>query len=254
MRLGKDALPLDEAFLSALPQLPSPSAQTLHVLFLPTTARRIAVIPRDMRAFERSNLRWNPFGEASFDDRRELALVRVPAPIPGTHLQIIGDAGHGKTSSLLALLGRIDGARYVYVPDAARADTPWLGLWRIVARLCLDRRGPLLVDEAQRLPRWAVALLSTRADTLVVATHDDLRADWRRPIATVELHTIEPAFVDDVIAARLRWARRREGPTPKPTADLLRSLRERHGACVRALEAELYFHYQNHDGLGDVEG
>jgi hypothetical protein len=33
-----------------------------------------------MRAFENSNLRWNPFGEATFSDRRELALLRV-APL-----------------------------------------------------------------------------------------------------------------------------------------------------------------------------
>jgi hypothetical protein len=206
-----------------------------------------------MRAFENSNLRWNPFGEATFSDRRELALLRVAPPPSGTHLQIIGEAGHGKTSSLLALLEHIEGARYIYVPDPTRADTPVLGLWRVVARLLAHRRGPLLVDEAQRLPRLVRAWLSTRPDTLVLATHDDLGADWRRPLATIALTTVEPAFVQEVIGARLRWARRRQGPTPQPSPELLQTLRERHGACVRAIEADLYFCYQHHDGVRDVE-
>lgn len=206
-----------------------------------------------MRAFEHSNLRWNPFGEASFGDRRELALLRVAPPAPGVHLQIIGEAGHGKTSALLALLEHIEGARYIYVPDPTRVDTPFLGWWRVVARLLADRRGSLLVDEAQRLPRLVRAWLSTRPDTLVLATHDDLGADWRRPLATVALNTAEPAFVQEVIGTRLRWARRRQGAVPQPSPALLQTLRERHGACVRAIEADLYFCYQRHDGVGEVE-
>ncbi len=199
------------------------------------------------------NLRWNPFGEATLEDRKCLALLRVSPPPAQTHLQIMGDAGHGKTSSLLALLGVIEGARYVYVPDPTRPESPPLGRLRTWLG-AMAATTPLLIDEAQRWPALALWLLSWRRGTTVLATHDDLRDRWHRRLETVQLVFVDDESLEQIIEGRLRWARRTPtAPVPRLAVGALRALRARHGACIRAIEDELYRLYQRHDGGGDVE-
>lgn len=189
-------------------------------------------------AFEELNLRRNPFGEAPREERATLAEVDLPLPLPGEALQVLGEAGHGKSTHLLALAARLEGATYEYVPEGARAF-----------RAPLDARGPLCLDEAQRVkPRLLRALFRT-GRTLVLGTHADLSPHAGRPLRTVRLEGPVPLErLRRIVARRLEWARRGPGPVPLPADDTLRALIARHAGDVRAIEGELYERYQTFGG------
>lgn len=194
------------------------------------------------RAFEHLNLRWNPFGEATRDERRSFAVERVAPPRAGGKLQIIGDAGHGKSSALLALLARMPDARYQYLPLPNGAPPPAIE----------EHPAPLLLDEAQRLGRAALRALLTSTRTVVVGTHDDLRA-LAPGIDTVVLERCSAHLLGSIIDERIRWATRRPGPVPRPTARLVEALIAAHGGNVRAIEAALYTRYQTLREVADVD-
>lgn len=194
------------------------------------------------RAFEHLNLRWNPFGEATRDERRGFAIERVAVPAPGAKLQVIGEAGHGKSSALLALLARMPDARYLYTPLPEQAPPP------VIA----DDEAPLLLDEAQRLPRARLRALLRSARTVVFGTHEDLRS-LDSTLATVALRACPVELLRSIVDARLTWATRRAGPVPRPTPRLLDALLARHHGDVRGIEAELYSRYQGLQEVSDVD-
>ena len=68
------------------------------------------------------NLRRNPFGELTRQERIELAVVDVGSIIdrvktPRSAVQLIGDCGRGKTTRMLACGHRLAEAAYVYLPE-----------------------------------------------------------------------------------------------------------------------------------------
>lgn len=93
------------------------------------------------------NLRRNPFGELTREERAEVAEVdvdRIAGRVakPHTAVQLIGDCGRGKTTRMLALMNRFPDASYVYLPENGPCPA-------------IADGNPLLIDEAQRLPRTA---------------------------------------------------------------------------------------------------
>ena len=73
--------------------------------------------------FAHLNLRRNPFGEFSVEERAQLAVVDLEPAIAhlssdvangrGAVVQVLGEKGFGKTTHLLALYSRHPGASYV---------------------------------------------------------------------------------------------------------------------------------------------
>ena len=72
--------------------------------------------------FAHLNLRRNPFGELSLEERGRIAVADLD-PLaellagPPFVLQVIGDCGRGKTSLLVGLRSRFPAAPYVYFPE-----------------------------------------------------------------------------------------------------------------------------------------
>ncbi len=193
------------------------------------------------RSFAALNLWRNPFGEVSRDERAGLAEVDLALPSPGEVLQIIGEAGHGKSTHLLALAARLYEAEYEYVPLGST------GLLAVIAR-----RHPLCLDEAQRVaPRLLRKLLATER-TLVLGTHEDLARYSPRPVRTVRLdQPVTAGKLERMVTRRLNWARREAGPVPTPDADTLAALIDQHRGDVRAIEGALYERYQRWEGPAD---
>lgn len=194
------------------------------------------------RAFAHLNLRWNPFGEATREERRSFAIERIAVPAAGSKSQILGHAGHGKSSTLLALQARMPTARYLYVPRPDLEPPPVIE----------EHDAPLLLDEAQRLPRAALRAVLRSARTVVLGTHDDLCA-LSPGMQTHVLDRCTPALLGAIVDARLSWAARASGPVPRPTPRLLEALLGEHGANLRAIEAALYLRYQGLSEVADVD-
>ncbi|MCH5375399.1 MAG: hypothetical protein JJ992_15625, partial [Planctomycetes bacterium] len=116
--------------------------------------------------WSRLNLWRNPFGELIPEERAALAVFEAGdldrcRVGPGEAVQLIGDCGRGKTTRMLALHRALPHSSYVYLPE----DGPCPAIPEGV---------PLLIDEAQRLPRRARDPIFSTGLPLILATHHDL--------------------------------------------------------------------------------
>lgn len=189
--------------------------------------------------FAALNLRFNPFGEPDPDERAGLAVavddVCALAQSEPCLVQVIGDSGHGKSTHLRAIAARLGGT-YCYVPRGEhQLDRP------------LPVPGLLCLDEAQRLAPPALLRILRGQPRLLLGTHWSLAGfAWiaGRRAQTKRLTALSAEKLARYVAARLEWARARPGPVLAPPPELLRALHQRHRACIRSIEAELYDHYQ----------
>lgn len=194
-------------------------------------------------AFERLNLRFNPFGELDAEDRATLAVADA-APLlswlrPRRALQVLGACGSGKTSLLLAIRRERPSAAWI------RGDA-WDGR--------LPQAATLLVDEAQFLPRDARRRLWSRDASIAFSSHEDLSAELGTlAVRTVRLEGLDVDRLADFASRRIAFARRGPGRLPCVPRRVLEELRDRHGGDVRAIESELYEAVQRLERVSDVE-
>jgi hypothetical protein len=185
--------------------------------------------------FAHLNLRHNPFGEATREERASLAVVELPELRPGDPVQFVGACGRGKTTHLLAIAALRPEAEYVRLDegeDRVRSRSP-----------------VLLIDEAQRL-RDVKGVLGR---ALALGSHADLSSRAGRPLRTVLLEGLGLGRLESVVSRRIEWARRGPGPVPRVARTTLAKLLARHGDDLRAMEGDLYDAIQRLEGPGDVE-
>lgn len=195
--------------------------------------------------FAHLNLRRNPFGEPTREERAALAITSVAALRNGEIVQFVGPSGRGKTTHLLALSHFHAGAVYERLDEGD----------------VRPRRAPLgggavyLLDEAQRAGSGELERIGACVRTIALGTHDDLGSRFGgRPVRTVEVGGIDLETLARVVEARLRWARRGDSaPIPRVPAATLARLLARHGDDVRAIESDLYDAFQALEEPCDVE-
>jgi hypothetical protein len=199
-------------------------------------------------------LRANPFQSLKPEDWVEIAhlparlavWLQEPTPI----LQISGCKGAGKTSVLYALMNELSRMNfapiYIYLPPD-----------RIPPKLDLDQM-PLLLDEAQRLPRRsrfslyrkAVALTpeSIQNPRLILATHEDFSGEYIQ--FPLEFETVDLAAPGETELALLlekrvqHFASGAASPVRfEPGA--VRYLSDRFGDDLRSMETFLYAYFQS---------
>jgi hypothetical protein len=184
----------------------------------------------------RWNLRRNPFGELTRDERADVAVVDVGAiarGVAGPHhaVQLIGGCGRGKTTRMLTLARQLAGASYVYLPE----DGPCPAI---------AEGDPILIDEAQRLPRAAARLIFARGLPLVLATHRDLSRRLRRFGYAVSTERIgdgnTPELICELLNRRIEASRLGAGPVPLVSLTDARGLFRRFGSDIRGIEDYLY--------------
>ncbi len=187
--------------------------------------------------FAAFNLRCNPFGEKTQDDRAALAVVDAQrwvsvATQPQRAIQFIGECGRGKTTHLLALRRILPEAAYVYLPeDGPLPEIP--------------RGRPLMIDEAQRLPCRTRRQVWRRGGALVLGTHVDLSKTLQRYGYRVETIQVERQADPEQLAKIFN--RRLEAARLDPTRPVARISREetailltRFETDIRAMESYLY--------------
>jgi hypothetical protein len=192
-------------------------------------------------AFEHVNLRFNPFGELEPALRAQVAVTPPLALVSGDIVQVMGDAGRGKTTHLLAWRAAIPGSGYEYVPEGSD-------------RLCTSPLPPtFFADEAQRLCRRDIDRLFTSVDRLVIASHVDLSCFAQRPVRTVVLRGIDVDRLEAIVSRRIQAARRGAGPVPRVSRASLVRLIHRFGDDLRTMEGYLYEVFQSLEEPCDVE-
>ncbi|MEM9587507.1 MAG: hypothetical protein AAGA03_09510 [Planctomycetota bacterium] len=199
--------------------------------------------------FHWCNLNRNPFGELSADERAAVAIVDFGTVLPKitcSHhaVQFLGDCGRGKTTRMLALCSRLKQSAYVYLAE----DQPCPAL---------PAAEPLLVDEAQRLPRAARKMLFASGVPLVLATHHDLQRPLMRNGYHVMTYRIgdqcDAALIQRIMNRRIEWCRLAPGKLPTLTLEDAELLHRRFGSDLRGAESYLYESMQRQAfGHGEV--
>ena len=190
--------------------------------------------------YVRFNLRRNPFGELTWEERAELAVVETQPWVdflrrPATAVQFIGPCGHGKTTHLLAIARSTPDAVYVHIPEVGpRPATP--------------KRRPLLIDEAQRLGFWQRHRVFSRGGPLVLGTHDDLSRSLRRSgldVVTVDVAADRsPERLMLILNRRIEASRLTAADTPRIDLAHAVSLRREFGSDMSKMEQHLYLQFQ----------
>jgi energy-coupling factor transporter ATP-binding protein EcfA2 len=182
-------------------------------------------------------LRRNPFGELTRQERAELAVVDVQAIADQVRddwnaVQFIGDCGRGKTTRMLALAQMLPESSYVYLPEDG--PCPAIGVGR-----------PMLVDEAQRLPRRVRKQVFAAGLPLVLATHRDLSRPLRRAGYRVTTQHIgghnTPELIGKLLNRRIEASRLDALQTaPVVSSEDAGWLHAKFGSDIRAIESYLY--------------
>ena len=191
--------------------------------------------------YHRYNLRRNPFGELTREERADLAVVDVGDWLKfladdRSVLQFIGPCGHGKTTHLLAIERAIRKAEYVYLPEGGPNPT-------------VSNHRPMIVDEAQRLSYWQLRRVLKRGGPLVFGTHTDhSRAIIRAGLNVCTVNVSEDSSAQQLIKIlnqRVDASRHGDGLVPRITASHAIGLQNQFGANVRAIEHFLYEQLQH---------
>ncbi len=146
-------------------------------------------------------------------------------------IQFIGRAGRGKTTRMLVLAARFAQSSYTYIAeDEPCPPIPW--------------GKPILIDEAQRLPRAARSAVFSSGAPLVLATHRCLARTLARfgyLVTTIRIgaQNHEP-LLREMVRRRIDASRHREGPLPQLSAHDAAQLIRRFGTDFRAIENFLY--------------
>lgn len=202
--------------------------------------------------FAHLNLRRNPFGEMSSEERTQLAIVDLDNVMH--HLkqatesrrpvvQLVGEKGFGKTTHLLAIAAMFPRSVYIHIPEGEHGRIPNDG-------------EPLLVDEAQRLTFWQRTHLFRSDRTLILGTHRDftrqLRRAGRRVLTLAADRHTNAEHVSVILNARILAVRRMDGPTPRITAATAHRLFHQFGSDIRSIQHSLYEVFQQLRSIQDV--
>ena len=183
------------------------------------------------------NLRRNPFGELTPEERVSVAVVdisEIASQVQQSHhaVQLIGDCGRGKTTRMLVLTEALADSAYVYLFE--HEPCPAIPSGR-----------PLLIDEAQRLPRHVRRQVFASGLPLVLATHRDLRRPLVRAgyrVSTQQIGSTNDATLVHALANKRIEASRltAEAAVPRLSMDDARLLVNQFGSNIRAMESYLY--------------
>jgi chromosomal replication initiation ATPase DnaA len=209
--------------------------------------------------FRSMGFRCNPFRALTREEWSEVAIL--PPQIDEilsrdfTHLQVIGEQGAGKTTTLFALKRHFSNqgqrVQYRYLPPGEK-------------RFRGDLRATdiLLLDEMQRLSKIhrtrlikVIASQNGEGVRLIFSTHEDLTTLFERhnrPLETKSLERHEKAFVRQVIERRLQFFALDEQPEVRFSESAFRFLVETFGSDLRSREDLLYDVFQQRGFEGEI--
>lgn len=184
------------------------------------------------------NLRFNPFGSLTAEERGELAVIAFDLdPLvrrlkrPGFAVLFLGHSGRGKSTHLFALRSHFPQAPYIYVADGE--PTPPFP------------DAPLLfIDEMQRVPRRRRRELLTQQASFVIGSHRNHRRELEKAGLAYEVVKLKRVSVERaqiIFRKRIEFARRSpDRPLPSVSRKTIRRLLIKHRGDLWAVEDDLY--------------
>ena len=189
------------------------------------------------RRYSHLHLKWNPFGEATPEDRAVLAQVDLapflPLLSPLCALELRGAHGRGKSTTLMALRRSL-APTAPYVRGSRHHQEIPVAPW-------------VFLDEVQcfhifRL--WSFARrMKKSCGTIVYSTHQNRQ--WLFRLAGfVTRQTVvdysKPETLMAVFNQRIAWAQNHRGPPPQLCCSDIENLKVQFGDDIRGMENHLY--------------
>jgi hypothetical protein len=197
--------------------------------------------------FAHLNLRFNPFGELTREERAATAIVD-PIDIPvldsnnRTAIQFVGEHGRGKSTHLIALHKQFKDSPYTQIH---LGDNP-----------TFTNNAVQFIDSIELLSASRRKKIYRTCDFLALTTHDDLTKELQTAGFEVMSKRI---FINDeqrlkmIIDSRIEFARRDTGSLPNISLITVRQLITKFNNDIRAMEHHLYDVFQQLQEIGDVK-
>lgn len=197
--------------------------------------------------FVHLNLRINPFGELTQEERAGVAVVdlgELPALLLQERqaIQFVADHGRGKSTHLIKLHQFFKNYPYTQIHCGDKPE--------------VTKNAIHFVDSVENLSKFRRRCLYKKADSIAITTHRDLTRELST--AGFKVHTVHVSLLDDsalqkVFSSRIEFARRGEGDVPTISLASISSLKEIFHDDIRAMESHLYAVFQTLEGVGNVE-
>lgn len=205
--------------------------------------------------FHQIGFRCNPFRVLT--DEEWVAVTVIPPALENiintpNHLQLLGEMGHGKSTTLLALQ-----ARLVTIEQPVVLE--YLPRGQHHLKTSFRDLTIFIVDEAQRLWPWEwmrlLVWVQKGGHRLVIGSHADMQ--WLFQLAGMPLETCSldySAYLPEILERRLSFFAL-EDPCPTYfTPDAIEFLQGRFGANLRAIQYFLYEVFQRLPSRGGLTG
>lgn len=201
--------------------------------------------------FEALGFHSNPFRALTDEEWATIAILPpeiCDALQQDTHIQILGDAGHGKSTTLRGLVSQLGQqgkkVEYEYLP---------LGQHHFITPpSIIQNLDVFLLDEVQRLNRRQrnklFSIVTKHHVRLILGSHEDFEPRFSKnklPITTIILDDIDPSFLGEMLTERLNYFRIGSNSPVYFEADAIDYLLDRFRRNLRLMEYYLYEVFQH---------
>ena len=184
------------------------------------------------------NLRWNPFGEATPEERGALAHVDVESfrqsITPACAIELRGGHGRGKSTTLLALRHTLSPKAPLYRGRQQRSEPLPISTW-------------VFLDEVQHIPVFKLWQFARRMyankGIVIYSTHANRRWLFKLAGFSIQKHIMDyaqPEILLTLFNKRIAWAHNHQGPTPQIHPKDIQQLSTLYGDDIRGMEGHLY--------------
>lgn len=199
-----------------------------------------------MLVFSNLNLRFNPFGELTSEERCKVAVAEVehliaPLKEPGSAVQFLADHGRGKTTHLRLLHQAFQGAPYVKLKENEKVK--------------INKSEVNFIDSFELLSKWERRRLYRSLNSFAFTSHQDLRTELERAgfkVVTCKISCSSTEKLLKIFQKRVEHARRGPGALPLVSKGTVCSLVSRYQDDIRAMENDLYGKFQSLEQIKNV--
>ncbi|HIF51606.1 MAG TPA: hypothetical protein EYQ42_08805 [Thiotrichaceae bacterium] len=197
--------------------------------------------------FAHLNLRFNPFGELTRQQRAVTAIVELedlPEHFSKRRIaiQFVGKQGRGKSTHLIALHKQFNNSPYtqIYIGDKPTFNS-----------------NPFqFIDSIELLPASRRKKLYSSIKMLAITTHNDLTKELQSAGFKVISNIISVGNeqkIKKIFDSRIELARRNIGSLPHIDINTVRTLITKFNDDIRAMEHHLYDVFQQLQEIGNVK-
>ncbi len=197
--------------------------------------------------FAHLNLRFNPFGELTREERAATAVVNLN-DIPELHtkdrvaVQFMGEHGRGKSTHLIALHKQFKDSPYTQIHIG---DKPTFN------------KDPIqFIDSIEILSASRRKKIYRSTNILAITTHNDLSKELQSAgfeVISKRIFFESEQALKKIINNRIEFARRDAGDLPNVDLNTIRQLISKFNDDVRTMEHHLYDVFQNLKEIGNVK-